>query len=451
MLPATTTFYTITPASPAIISERRSAIAKAKSFFLSAAGPMQTNKGIFSKAVCNTLAGVRGQWLRLSCLLWLLSVSALSAQEADSLPPLQRAQQLMQTYEYQQAALLLQALIKEDSLARQPLWLLAQAYAQLGQSAAAKQELLQLTALEPTHKPALGLLGQLSLGETNYLAAAEYYSRLLELDSTNAYFFRQRAIAAEKTGDRFIAINCYEKAIALAPQDVESLTELAELRLKQEESERAAALVQKGLQQDSLNLRLWRLQAKISYKLEDYKKAVEAVAYPLAAGDTAQYYTQVLGISHFHLANYTEAILWLSHLESHGLDTEVLYYYLGMSYRNAGESSTGIAYLEKAAKKGVSDNLSHYYTQLAVIHEEKEDHQKAIKAYKLAYKTSGERLLLYHLARNYDSYYKDKRVALNYYQKFLNEADTTNKAYQDYARYRASELKEHMHFNIDSL
>lgn len=389
--------------------------------------------------------------LWLSSIFWLLSTHCLNAQEVKDTGYLQHAQQLIQVYDYAEAIPLLQKLIYTDSLAPLPRFLLSQSYTQLGKTAAAKQQLEQLLAIAPAHTPALALLAQLHLKETNYRKAAATYDTLLAHDSTNAYFFRQRAYVAEKTEDLPQAIHFYKKAVLLNPQDTESITELAELWLRLHDYSQAAVLIQQGLVQDSSNLRLWKLQAKLAYNQKEYSGVVKAMAHILQAGDSSLYYVQLLGISYFHLGKQQEATQWLTYLEQQGVDSEVFNYYLGLSYRNAGEKAKGIYYLEKAAQKAVSENLSHYYTQLAITYEEKGDHSSAIRAYQLALKGSGNKKLLFHLALNYDQHYKDKRVALRYYQKYLAEVDTVNEGYQEYARYRTTQLKGHIHFSTDSL
>lgn len=76
---------------------------------------------------------------------------------------------------------------------------------------------------------------------------------------------------------------------------------------------------------------------------------------------------------------------------------------------------------------------------------------EAIKAYQTAYKSSKENILLYHLARNYDLYYKDKKTAVEYYEKYLLTQDSDNVSFMNYSEHRISELKEYIHFDIDTL
>jgi hypothetical protein len=64
----------------------------------------------------------------------------------------------------------------------------------------------------------------------------------------------------------------------------------------------------------------------------------------------------------------------------------------------------------------------------------------AIKYYKAAYEESKSGILLYHLARNYEVYYKDKAQAIAYFKRYL-ESDDTIKLAREYSRSRLNELE----------
>jgi tetratricopeptide (TPR) repeat protein len=91
---------------------------------------------------------------------------------------------------------------------------------------------------------------------------------------------------------------------------------------------------------------------------------------------------------------------------------------MGVAYQQSHEPDSAIMYFNKAIDAGISENISNYYTQLASTYEELKDFKSAIKYYKAAYESSRADILLYHLARNYDVYYKDKTQAIAYYKRF---------------------------------
>ena len=76
---------------------------------------------------------------------------------------------------------------------------------------------------------------------------------------------------------------------------------------------------------------------------------------------------------------------------------------------------------------------------------------KSIQYYKAAYTQKKDKILLYHLARNYDQYYKDKTTALKYYNLYLSENDTINSSFLDYTKARINEIKVEKHFSLDTI
>jgi tetratricopeptide (TPR) repeat protein len=368
----------------------------------------------------------------------------------DPTSPTDSAQALMGRYQYTKAIQLLKNTAPDSSTVVQQNYLLGQCYIQTGNLLGAVDALQVAVESDNNHQPARALLGQVYTQRQNYAEAANTYAYLLALDSTNAYYARQMAFVHKETDNIGEAMAYYELALSLSPNDADSRAELANLWLKANEAGNARALALAGLKLDSTNIRLLRTLARSAYQLKRYDQTVHTIEKLFALGDSSTYYRQVMGISKFYQKDYPAAITHLEKVQAAGAESEALFYYLGLSYRNNGQVALGLHFLQKATQAGVSDNLSHYYTQLAATYEEEGNYAEAIKAYKAAYQGSKNELLLYHLARTYEKYYQDKQVAIRYYQKFLAETDTANKNYQDYARYRVSELKEAV-FMADSL
>jgi tetratricopeptide (TPR) repeat protein len=161
----------------------------------------------------------------------------------------------------------------------------------------------------------------------------------------------------------------------------------------------------------------------------------------MAKGDTIPVYARLLGISYFQLDKHEEVIPWMKYLLKSKQQAEWVYYYMGVSYQQLNMPDTAISYLNKAIEKGISDNISTYYTQLAMSYENIKDFKSAIKYYKAAYESSKSNILLYHLARNYDVYYKDKAQAISYYKRYLSSDDTIKIA-REYTRYRLDQLSD---------
>jgi len=58
---------------------------------------------------------------------------------------------------------------------------------------------------------------------------------------------------------------------------------------------------------------------------------------------------------------------------------------------------------------------------------------------------SADPVLDFHIAHNADRYFKDKKIALRYYQKYLNN---NHPKYREYAEQRIMQLKETIHLQV---
>ena len=102
-----------------------------------------------------------------------------------------------------------------------------------------------------------------------------------------------------------------------------------------------------------------------------------------------------------------------------------------------------IEHFETAIEKGISEKVDIYYSDLGSIYEEQKDYKSAIQHYEKAYEYSSTAETLFFLARNHDLYYKDKKMAMRYYQKYWNSGDLK---YRKYTEERMERLKEVIHF-----
>ena len=73
--------------------------------------------------------------------------------------------------------------------------------------------------------------------------------------------------------------------------------------------------------------------------------------------------------------------------------SEIIYYYLALTYKANGNLEKSTQLFEKAIGEGISVNLATYYTNLAVSYEEQGLYGDAIRAYKAAYNSSKDKIL----------------------------------------------------------
>lgn len=323
---------------------------------------------------------------------------------------------------------------------------------QLGRLKDAKINYLKLVELDSTNTVALNQLGNIFSKEGRYRESLNQYLKLIALDSTNSFYHKQAASLLKKEKEFEGAIFYYRNSLELNPQDITVIGDLSHIYENMGHLDFADTLIAQGLKLDSANLRLLQTKTSVNYKRKNYKGVVESVYQLLEhIPDTTAFMLKMLGISHFHLKEYDKSIFLLNKIIQVGKETEFIHYYLGLAYRSAGELDKSTFYFEQAIKSGISENISTYYTNLGISYEEQQNYKESIKAYQAAYKSSRDKRLLFHLARNYDIYYSEKKTALLYYEKFLAENDTGNVQLKDYSQHRIHELKDIIHFDLDTL
>lgn len=378
----------------------------------------------------------------------LASLSLAFGQEkADSLR-LDSAMESYQNYDFQAVV----ELLKDQQSQGFEAWrILAKAHQKVGQLEEAKSAFLKAYELDSQsislRNDLAGCL--LSLGEDQ--AAVTLYQKLIKEQPENAFYRRKLALIYDNQRQVMQAVAAYGKALELNPSDLASAVNLSSLLHSLEEFQAADSLIDLYLTQYPKSPNLLKASIKTAYKLREYEAVTKNAEKLFTQADSALITQKIAGIAYFHLKEYQKAIKLIENVLAVDQDSEILHYYLGLSYRELGEIETATSLLEKAIELGVSENLGNYYLQLAVSFEEQENYPEAIKAYQVAYRSTKDKVILYHLARNYDRYYKDKSIALNYYQKYLEKEDTANQFLQNYSKHRIEELKVARHFELDSL
>jgi tetratricopeptide (TPR) repeat protein len=390
------------------------------------------------KCNCRYLERAKGTPMKYTIVLVLLTLHLSAvAQDFQTEPTLKEVDQLMNRFLYDQAIYRLMAM--PDSTDGEVLQRKGYAFFRTGNYAKAIQQYRTLLRQDSTNANALLQMGQLYAKSNLYNEAYEQYQKLIALDSTNSYYYKQFAICAAQTNDQVTATVNLLKTVSLNQRDVEAYVLLGNTLIEMEQYPTADSVLTVALKYNrSPQLKL--LLAKAFLGEEKYREVVGITEELMSKGDTIPAYSRLLGISYFQLDHFKKVIPFMNHLKNTGTQAEWIYYYLGVSYQQLNQPDSAIHYLNLALEKGISENISTYYTQLAMSYEGIKDFKKAIKYYKAAYESSKKDILLYHLARNYDEYYKDKTQAISYFKRYLSSDDTIKLA-KEYTKHRLDQLQ----------
>jgi tetratricopeptide (TPR) repeat protein len=318
-------------------------------------------------------------------------------------------------------------------------------YYQLGNYKDAKIFFNHVLKLDTINASAINYLGLISEKEYDFSKAQNYYEQLIQIDSTNSYYFKQNAFMAVRTGRPLWAVYYFEKARKINRFDIVTLFELSKLYLQLKDLAQAEEILNWALQVDSTNIKILQSTAQLKYDLKNFEATSQFVQRMMEYGDSTVYFLKLLGYSLVNLDKYEAAVEVLIPALSKVKDKEIVHYYLAAAYNGLEDFLRAEEHYHLAIKAGISINIPVYYSNLASLFEDKKQYKKAIESYKKAYDFNPKPENLFHIAKNSDNYYRDKKICMRWYQKYL---DTKDKKFRQYSLDRIAQLKEIIHFQI---
>ncbi len=320
---------------------------------------------------------------------------------------------------------------------------IAYCHGQQGRYPDAKLYYKEALKLDSINVTAISSLGRLYEQERNYKTSLPYYQQLVQLDSLNSFYHKRLAYNYSKLGDMFSGVNAFLKAHEINPRDIEVIEQLSDVYLRTQNYEFAKEMLQKGLYTDPNNIKLLYIKARLHKIDSEHEGVIETVTQAMSQGDTSNYYQMILGVAYLYLDSLDQSVFHLQELVKREKDTEHTHHYLGVAYHKMDSLDRSVEHFEIAIEKGISSKIDMYYADLGSIAETRNEYKTAIAHYEKAYSYDAKSEYLFHIGHNYDLYYKDKKIALRYYQQY---ADSGDGKYKQYTLDRIEALKELMHF-----
>lgn len=358
----------------------------------------------------------------------------------------QEANRLVENYQFDQALQELTHCYHYAPNKKAYLLKIAYCHQQLGRYRDAKIYYNEVLKQDSSHARALSAHADIATREANYQKAEEYYAALIQIDSTNSYYYKQAAYTALRCNAIMNGVRFFLKAYQLNPEDLEVVDQLADIYLALGDLGAAEQLLEKGLNQDQNNIKLLRNKARIHQKMLQNEAVVETVNRIMSLGDTADYYQTILGVAYLKLDSLDQGIFHLEQVVEREKADDRTFHYLGLAYFQKEDLEQAEAYYEKAIEAGVSSKMYAYQGDLAILYDKQNQLRAAIDHYKKAldYRCNPE--YLFHLAHASDRYYKDKKIGMKLYQEYLR---SKHQKYRNFTSQRVEQLKEYLHFQAN--
>lgn len=376
---------------------------------------------------------------------------------------------------------LISTLKNTENLTAEESYYLGKSYHKIGNTDKAQNFLKKAVELDSANVIYRNHLAEFQLNRNEYTEAYFNYRYLIENDPENSYYYKMLGKTLSKMPATSVfqtirlnennkkskqselnleqgksemfdnmhllfADQAFEKAYTLNNDDIESRLLQNEYLLKSNLAS-ADLTIRESIALFPTN-RLFLMQGiKVAYRLKDYNDVLNKCDLFYSIHDSNLVVQQIHGMSCYQLKKYAKADSLLNNVVREEINSEIVHYYLGLINSEMEKYAKAAEYIETAVRLATSENLGVYYPQLGFIYERSSDYKEAIKNLKLAYSSTNEPVLLYHLARNYDQLYEDKSTALKYYMQFEAKKDSSNIEFLNYSTTRIQELKALEHFS----
>jgi tetratricopeptide (TPR) repeat protein len=255
-----------------------------------------------------------------------------------------------------------------------------------------------------------------------YPLVAKHLTDYLQYDTLNFDVNKRLAETYQKMDSTSKAIHYYKILFDLYPANQLIGYRLAHLHYKQKEFRECLNICDTLLVSSPNNMRFLNLKGLTYFSADQYKNALIVYRKIEELGDSSFITKKHIGVSHYKLENYPDAIDQLKRAMERKNDDPEVNFFLGASLGQSLHPEDGIMYLFRTQQLiAPSPSLMEsIYQKLAGIYYDTKNYKKAIEGYKTAFRYNNKQVqYLYRIASIYDHDINDQELAINYYEQFL--------------------------------
>lgn len=313
----------------------------------------------------------------------------------------------------------------------------------LGEWAKSKEHFLSYLNKFPNDETALLQLARIYDQESNYPKAIKYYSKLLAESPNNVNYLKRSAALHMKSGEDAIGRVQYETAYALRPTDIVLAKDLAEYYLKIDSIALADTIILEGLENNPDHVGINLIAAQLKFKIKEFDQSIKYYEHARQSIDLNMHQRKLLGYAYLQVDSLDKAIYELENI-IHSDEGEAIHYYLALAYFKKEDLNKSLFHYDKAIEKSVSRRVDLYCMQASSIAREQNNLKLALEYATLAHDFTDNPTYYYDMATLSDLYYKDKNVAIRYYNLYVKNTSAKSEK-RDYAMQRATYLRELLH------
>jgi tetratricopeptide (TPR) repeat protein len=266
-------------------------------------------------------------------------------------------------------------------------------------------------------------LGKAYMSIDDYTKAYEIFRLINSQDSTNLVYTKQFALAALKTGKTDLAIGLFERVLQYNPNDFNSYINLIPLYLKNKDAVQIVRTSDRALYFFPENPAVLLREANSLYSLKEYEEAKPCFERYLAQNDSVFEVLENYGITLYFIQDDEKARDILEKCNALDPTNPFVNFYLGLICKRQVDFQKSEEYLRMAIATSQPAYLTEMHHLLGQIYGLQREFEKSIESLQEAYHCNPLNTeILVEIATTYEEFGSNKKLALNYYQKYLQEA-----------------------------
>jgi len=289
-------------------------------------------------------------------------------------------------------------------------------------------------------------LGKLLLKQKQYDDARKSFQQLVSVADDNPEYHYYLGEAHRNLDEPSSSLVSYKKAIQKDSTHLRSLFQLGKYFTIKGEKNQALNYIEQGLRFYENDVALVNLKALAYYNDARFSDAIPWLEKVLALGEQKEYVYEKLAFSYYKEWEFEKAKEAYRELLKFNDTNSDYYYALAETYRKNKQVDSA----ELFVKRGMDIQrpiLARGFMALSGLAREKDDLQQALEFLKLAVNEDpNDGMLYYRLCALTDRYYKDPKVKLKHYERYLDRFGVKAPYFSETAKKRISELKEQIHY-----
>ncbi|MCF6297276.1 MAG: tetratricopeptide repeat protein [Flavobacteriaceae bacterium] len=287
-------------------------------------------------------------------------------------------------------------------------------------------------------------LAKLYTKESRKDDAITLFNELIEADNANpSYYYNLGKIYQKRNSFFFMKSgNYFLDAYKLDSAHIKSIYELTKFYKQLHFKDSATIFIDKGLQINPKSINFNQLKAKNLFSKKEYDSTLVYLKRLENLNFKGMFTYKFYGLTYLKMEDFDNAEKYLKIARKINWKDARVLYYLGLVNKEKGDlKSAEMNFLMSMTI--LKPDIDKQLFELGLISLEQKNLKKAIKYFKEAYQNNlKNHIALFQLALASYDYYKDKKIPLKHFEKYIERFSSKDKKMFDFATQKIKEIKK---------